>query len=87
MGRIKFIKPLIVQGTSASRINLAFFMLVNVWDFLSGYVIIKSLPFSNLVTGRRCADMSPLVSFIASIVAGVIANYIFKKLTDNDDND
>ena len=55
--------------------------------FLSGYVIIKSLPFSNLVTGRRCADMSPLVSFIASIVAGVIANYIFKKLTDNDDDD
>ena len=71
-----------------SRINRAFFLLLaKLLDFLSGYVIIKSLPFSNLVTGKRCADMSLLVSFIVSIVAGVIANYIFKKLIDNDDND
>ena len=52
---------------------------------MSEYDIICSLPYSNLVTERRCGNMS-ILSFLLSVLAGVVANYIFAMLTSNNDD-
>ena len=53
---------------------------------MSEYDIICSLPYSNLVTERRCGNMS-ILSFLLSVLAGVVANYIYSALTEHNDSD
>ena len=54
-------------------------------SFMSKYAILKSLPcFHSIPERKEVRPMSEILSFVLSVAAGVVANYIYKWLDEQD---